>query len=598
MGMRARAGDFLFDRGGALALVILVVYLWLAPHYIVDGDNAEMSTLGAMGGIAHPPGYPLYVIYLRAMSWLPGASAAHTAALATAILGAAAVLVLHAACRAWGARTGAASFAVALVAGAPVVLHLHTAAEVFALNDLIAALILWLAAKAGPVQGVRRACLLAFIAGLGLCNQHTCALLAPLGLLGAVRGIRESALPRPATVALAVAALVLGFLPYTYLITAPLSPVSWGSAASIGDVIAVFTRADYGGIGAFSAVPGAIHPGANIAALVLTLGRAWLWVPAALGLATLGYRAVRAGEGEPRWGWAMLATTWLLAGPLLIARFNIEPRGIGIFVCQRFHLLAVVLLVVPVAFGVDHVARWFASRTHLFAPRGRIVRELVMVTMFIAATGLSLPSQLASHSPALERGIVNLLTSLPQRAVVISTADDMHFGSVYVQAIHDLRPDVDVIAWTMTTLPWYRASFAVRGLFIDPYAPGEGAPSLRVARQIFASGRPLFVEISLGNILQTFPSYPYGLVFRVLPPGTAKPTLDELVALNHRLFSAFDLAYPKPDTDAAYALEMHVRYARTWDILAKALAEAGRDDDARAARDIARQLGPTQNAGP
>lgn len=598
MSVRARAADLAFDRGGALALVILVVYLWLAPHYIVDGDNAEMSTLGATGGIAHPPGYPVYILYLRAMSWLPGASPAHTAALATAILGAATALVLHAACRAWGARPAAASFAVAILAGAPVVLHLHTAAEVFALNDLIAALILWLAAAAGPVRGVRRACLLAFVAGLGLCNQHTCALLAPVGLLGAVRGIREAQLPRPATIALALGAFVIGLVPYAYLFVAPASSTSWGSVSSFGELIAVFTRADYGGLGAFSAVEGAIHPGANVAAFVMTLGRAWLWLPAALGVATLGYRCARTGEGEPRWGWATLCTTFLLAGPILIARFNIEPRGIGVFICQRFHLFAVVLLAVPVAVGIDLVARWVAPRISFSLPKRRIVRELVMVTTFVAATGLSLPSQLASHSPAVERGIVNLLTSLPERAVLISTADDLHFGSLYVQTLQDLRPDVDVIAWTMTTLPWYRASFAFRGLYIDPYAPGEGVPSLRVARQVFASGRPLFVELSLGNILQTFKSYPYGLVFRVLPPGMPAPALDEIVALNHRLFAAFDLAYPRPDRDAAYALEMHARYARTWDIIAHALAAEGRNDEARAARDVARQLGPSQNELP
>ena len=73
---------------GLLSLVILAIYLWLAPSFISDGDNAEFSTLSVTGGVAHPPGYPLYVLYLRAMSWLPGSSGAHTAALATAILGA------------------------------------------------------------------------------------------------------------------------------------------------------------------------------------------------------------------------------------------------------------------------------------------------------------------------------------------------------------------------------------------------------------------------------------------------------------------------------------------------------------------------------
>jgi hypothetical protein len=58
----------------------LVVYIGLASGDVVDGDSAELATLGALGGRAHPSGYPLYVLWLRAWSWLPGATPAHTAA--------------------------------------------------------------------------------------------------------------------------------------------------------------------------------------------------------------------------------------------------------------------------------------------------------------------------------------------------------------------------------------------------------------------------------------------------------------------------------------------------------------------------------------
>jgi len=327
VGWRGRLADLALERGGVLALVILGVYLWLAPSYIADGDNAEFSTLSVTGGVAHPPGYPLYVLYLRAMSWLPGSSGAHTAALATALLGAAAALVLHAACRAWGARAGPASIAVAIVAGGPVVLRLHTAAEVFALNDLMVALVLWLAAAHGPLRGTRRAVLLALVAGLGLSNHHTCALLAPVGILGVIRGVREARAPAVRTIACALGALAVGLSPYVYLFVAPRSAASWGHADSFTQLLAHFTRADYGGIGAFSPVPGEIDRAANLGALVGTLGRGWLWLPAVIAIGTLGYRTARTGDGEPRWGWAMLATTFVMAGPLLIARFNVAPEA-------------------------------------------------------------------------------------------------------------------------------------------------------------------------------------------------------------------------------------------------------------------------------
>ena len=144
---RARAvATAALDRGYLLALVALVVYIALAPAHIVGGDNSEFAALSALGGRAHPSGYPLYVLWLQATSWLPGASVAHTSAIATCILGAAAVLAVHAACRAWGARPLAATLASALYAASPVVLIIHTEAEVFALSAVIVATIVRIAA--------------------------------------------------------------------------------------------------------------------------------------------------------------------------------------------------------------------------------------------------------------------------------------------------------------------------------------------------------------------------------------------------------------------------------------------------------------------
>ena len=272
-----RLRTFACARGGLLGLAALVVYAWAAPTQIVDGDNAELSTLGAVGGAAHPPGYPLYVLYLRAMSWLPGATPAHTAALATAILGAAAIVALHAACRAWGASAAAASLAAAIVAGSPIVLRLHTQAEVFALNHLLVALVLWLAAPGGPARGARRTLALAFVAGLGLANHHTCVLVAPVGIYGAIVGLREVAARRAAIAVGSLLALALGLAPYAYLVAD--SPASWGAATSLADIVAHFTRQDYGGPGAFSPVPGRVDPLANLAAFAGSFGRAWWWGP-------------------------------------------------------------------------------------------------------------------------------------------------------------------------------------------------------------------------------------------------------------------------------------------------------------------------------
>lgn len=589
---RARLASLAFERGGLLVVVIAVVYAWLVPAHIVDGENAEFSALTALGGGAHPSGYPLYVLWLRLWSWLPGASVAHTAGLATVILGTATCAVMHAACRAWGARPFAASFATAVFAMGPVIIRLHTTAEVFAMNDLVLVLVLWLAAERGPARGTWRAVLLGLVAGLGISDHVTCVLIAPVGILGVVRGIREAERPALRTIALTFGALALGLAPYAYLLVAPDTPISWGKAHDLGDVLAIFTRQDYGGPFAFSPDKAAIDVAANLGALAGTLARGWLYLPLLIGVGTLGWRSVRSeAEGEPRTGWRLLAASWLVAGPILIARFNVEPVDLGLLVVQRFHILPMLLLAIPIAVGLDRVLAAIGARTPALARP--IAGEVLAAAVAIVVAAASLPHSRAVNSRAVEAGAANMLRSLPPNAVVI-TQSDPRAPVVYAQEVLGIRPDVIVVTWKMVPMAWYRARLAARGLVIDPKAADrDGPPSVKVAEQIFAAGRPLVVDQFEGNILKEYASYPHAMLLRVLPRGAKQLTLDEIVALNHELYGAFDLDYPHPGPDDGYPAGIHQRYASTWAILAKALSDAGRKSEARDALELARTLAPT-----
>jgi hypothetical protein len=319
---RAVFKRLVFERGGLLALAAFVTYVWIAPPYIVDGDSAEMATAGLVGGVGHPTGYPAYLLWLRVTAWLPGATPAHTAAIATAVLAAVQLVVLHAACRAWGARPIAATLAVAIYAADPVVMRYSSEAEVFLMNQAVVAAILYLAAEGGPLRGGRRVVALGLVAGLGIADHLTCVLVAPVGLVGAVRGVREARRGVLAAVA-GTAALAIGVLPYLYLLITPEQAISWPPIDGLRDLVDHVLRRAYGGPGAFSAGHHESRGVANLVALAITLGRAWWWLPALAGLAMLVGRCVRSTTGEPRLGWWALAAAFMLAGPLLVARFDI-----------------------------------------------------------------------------------------------------------------------------------------------------------------------------------------------------------------------------------------------------------------------------------
>jgi hypothetical protein len=575
-GLASRA----FERGWPLALCALIAYVALASPRIVDGDSAELATLGALGGRAHPSGYPLYVLWLRLWSWLPVATPAHAAAIATAVLAALALVALHAACRAWGARPLAATIAVAVFGAAPVVQRYACEAEVFALNDLAVALVLWLAAAAGPVRGGWRGAALGLVAGAGLANHLTCALVAPVGVLGVARAVRES--PRAALPA-AAAGLVVGLAPYAYLAIAD-GPAAWGRVASLSDLIGTVLRSDYGGATGFAAGGTDVAWSTSVAALAATLGRSWLWLLAAAGAAMLAVRIWRPA-GESRRAWALLAVSTALAGPVLVSRFNIDPHGLGAYVCERFHILPVLLLAVPVAAALD----LGVARVARLGSTARPGRAAWLATLgFAALTVAGVPGLLRIHSPATELGVRNLLRSLPRGAIAVVTDDDHCAGARYLQLVRGERSDVAVVCAGLLPLAWYRAAWADRGLAL----PATTGP--RLGEALLRAGRPAFVDPRLTGVAAALPGYPFGVLRRVLPPTAAPPPAAEVAAQNREIYRAFDLDYPPPGRDDGYPTAAHHRYADAWLAIARLLAAAGDRDAARDALELARELQPVQ----
>jgi hypothetical protein len=581
----AFARTSILEGGGLLGLAALLLYAWLAPAHVLGGDNAEFVTLGVTGGVAHPSGYPLYVLWLRATSWLPASSAAHAAALSTALLAAAQILALAAACRAWGAGPTAAGLAAAVHAGGPIALELHSQAEVFALHGLLSAAILGLAGPASPARGARRVAGLGLVGGLALCNHLTAALLLPAGAYGVARGLSEVAAGRRLrTAVLGAAAFVLGLSPALYLFVAPAGGISWGEIRGWADLVHHVLRVDYGTTTLTPHGAGG-SAGAGLAALFASLARAWWGAGAAIGFATLVAMAAHP-RARDRAAWCGLLAALALAGPVLVSLFNVPPHGLGAWIARRFHLLPCLILAIPVAVGLTRLAARLVPATRL-----RSVAPALPLIALVAAAAPSLESVARAHSPAVERFADHLLAIAPPRAVLMLSGDDVTFGLAHAQIVGRRRADVVHVAWHLMTLPWYQRRVS-RRLGSAAVPPGDGPPSVRLAEAVLESGRPLLVDAAQTRILAALPSYPFGPVIRVLPRGATVPPPDAVFAANRSRLANLDLGYSHPGRDDGWATVVHERYARPWRTLADALGRAGLPAEAAQAAALAARLAP------
>jgi hypothetical protein len=329
---------------------------------------------------------------------------------------------------------------------------------------------------------------------------------------------------------------------------------------------------------------------ASIGALADTVLRGLLWVPVAIGLGMLVVGAVR---GPARIAWACLALTVIIAGPVLVSRFNIPPTpGVPLYVCQRFHLLSLVLLVVPVAVGLDRLVHAIAARAGRPLPRVRPALAAVAgVVVLVVSAALSLPGIPRAHSPAVERAVETLLRTAPQDAVILTIGDHLALVGGYVQHARGVRPDVVMITGSMMGMDWYRDDIDAKLGFTSLKA-GPGDADVRIAREILGHGRPLLIDRNYGPIAVAFPGYPYGMLIRILPEGSPVPSVAEVVAMNKTVYEQLDLDYPPPHRDDDWPAVVHADYARTWNLLARALQAAGKPDEAEWAADLAAGLAP------
>jgi hypothetical protein len=555
---------------------MLLVYGSTSAQYLCDPDSGEFATLAATGGVAHPPGYPLYVLVLRALRWLPAIEPAHRASLITGLMAAANGPLLFGAARAWGASQVASAIVTASFLFAPLTWQLSTSPEVFALNVSIALALVTLAARtpSDPRVALRHAALLALLAGLGLSNHQTIVLLAPIGLFAWFAVARASRRPLVA-LAWSIGALIVGLLPYGYLVYAARTSDSttawlWGDTTTFDGLLAHFLRREYGTLrfGATDAEP-------EVAAHLLMLLRVTVHdlrgvpvlalVGAAIGIARLRKREATPAAVDERVGvrarWFMLLTSVVVSGPLFVTRFNLPPRGLQAVVCERFYLLPWAALLVACAPALDACA----------IPALRRIRWFVPAALAGGSAVLSLEPVREYHRPTISDYVHNMLALVEPNAILVGGGDHRFGGFLYARLALGERPDVAFVHPTMMLSTWYpphAEALAGRPL---TRAQGQSLNAAHLLRELMATRRPVYLtDWVIDDFRKTLPTYPIGPLMRVVEPDGMMPLPEQLYAMNEAAYARFKLEPTRPRNMSSWKGSTFASYARPWQTLADA----------------------------
>jgi hypothetical protein len=431
---------------GALSLYLRT----LAPE-LLGGDSGELQFAAWRFGLAHPTGYPLYL--LMGGTWqrlwaAMGVSPATALNAFSAVTGAVAVSGLYAVMVRWlpgnkaGRGRAAALFTSLLFAANPTFWSQNLIAEVYALNALFIIGIFIGAQSLAGSQTPKRALLVFGLAGLALTHHRTSLFILPG--LGLVYWLWDRSFwKRPATVFGILAALALPQLLYLYI------PLRSGPDASPwlyqrldGDVLALYDNS-WRGFQDF--VTGKVFAVSFLGwdGAIARVTEAWhLWLVhftwpglllVLLGLACL----VR----QRSW------TVLLLTGPmaLLLQIFNLF-YGIGdIYV---FYIPLYLTGAIWAGFG----AWWAISSADRMLSRflgtARSVQGMAYILMTVVLAALP-AFLLVTYFPQVDRSEVRqaratweqiLAAGLPADAMLISNDRDEIVPLYYLQAVEGRAP--------------------------------------------------------------------------------------------------------------------------------------------------------------
>jgi len=425
-------------------LAALMVYLMtMAPDLTwanFSSDGGELITASITSGIAHPPGYPTYILLGKAAALLPFGSVAWRFNFLSAVSAATAVAFATAAAQQAlkdGTKIGIAAAAGLSLAFAPLFWGQALISEVYALNSAFLTILLWslLSGRSPLLSGT--------LLGLAITTHLSSLIMLPLALVFTARS-RWLKL---------ICGLLLGLLPLLSLpfLARSSSPVVWGDPTTLyGWLWLVSGRLYYANL--------RLPESGQVLLRLLYLGRTlleqWLWI-----------------------GWLFVVLGIMSSLPAKRGSLALIITGLIYFFYGFFYqtedaivaLLPVLILFSPfLAAGFRKTSAW------------SFILPILLLLVNVQALNLHLEQ---SVRPLAEE----VMIAAPERAILLTPGDQSIFTLWYFQNVEGLRDDLVLVDANLFAFDWYR----VRLKDLYPDLMGLDMDNLDVFRKSNSQKRPV-----------------------------------------------------------------------------------------------------------
>ena len=427
-----------------LTLSLLFIYLAsIAPGltWANDGaDGGDLISAAATAGIAHPSGYPTYLLLARLFQLLPIGSLAFRTNLMSALAGVLASLLVYG-LLVWVSDSPAHDHWLAgLIAGfsfglAPMLWSQAVITEVYTLHTALCALVMLLTLwKPGGQSRPWSENLSGLALGLAIGNQLTAVfLIAPVLLISAWRGKWKFNVRSLLRVC---AGLCAGLLVYSALPLRALSnpPVNWGNPSTLEQFKWLVSGELYQSRLLNLPPAGVLERCQALATLLL---HQFELPGIVLGLVGLIYYF----KPSRLYFFTILNVISFSLFAILYASFD----------SYIYLLPAFLSFGLWIGLGADGLLQSISK----YQRQARIGLMLLISIWFLAAGFTRWPEVDAAHDTRAEQFGAHAMQSLPQNAIVFVDSDRAIFGLWYFQYALKQRPDITVIATELLGWDWY-----------------------------------------------------------------------------------------------------------------------------------------------
>lgn len=487
----------------------LVVYVLTLCPTVYVGDSGEFITNAVTLGINHPTGYPLYTILTRL--WLlitPFGTPSYAVNLFSAVASSLTVVCVYFVLQLLTSRRSIATLVALLLAFSSTFWARATSAEVYGLNSLFVALSILVILRWSRDRELKQLVFVAYLAGLGL-SQHVTGALVAFSLFLFILLTDWRAFFKTRVVLLLVISFSLGFSSYLYMPIRSLAnpPIEWGDLRTVvgffHQLLPVSRRglAPYFGEGTESRLFWFIQQAST--------KEFWYFGP-------LSLFGVVALSGQ----WRLLVSLLSVCAINVLFTINRAMPLHADFDASLVptYIVMAIFIGVGLARGLDFVEK----KWRRFPAREvQLVSSLALFLIVLTTANANFSRNDRSRNFFGHDFGRNVFQPIEQDAIVFTIGDEQTFLGWYFKYVEKVYPRASFIDTRLLGTPW-----GVRLFNREFRLPIQGSvPPDRIAEEIIRSNighRPIYFTHRLPweFLLRTYDMLPLGMLIQILPKAS------------------------------------------------------------------------------